>query len=151
MPTILKLSFENNDPVFVNFDLVREFYREYEEAALTRLTYDVEDWTFVKETPDEIMALLKEAKPSEVLLNEFNKTIDEAETYRLAYKAAKNPWDFSHDELAKFMRDYEESSEKHGYYESLVSALRKLFKSRVEHFKWQEREALKPHDAQEAK
>jgi hypothetical protein len=46
--------------------------------------------------------------------------------------AAKNPWEFSHDELAKFMRDYEEASEKHGYYESIVAALRLLFLSRTE-------------------
>lgn len=78
---------------------------------------------------DNIRALEKLLTENE---REFGKMADENSAMRKTFNAAKNPWEFTHDELAKFMRDFEESNEKHGYYESLVSAIRKLFLSRVE-------------------
>jgi hypothetical protein len=66
VPTILKLTLNNceDKPVFVNAQNIIEFFQiEHDSKGIyTRLNMAYEITTDVKETPDEIMALLKEAK-----------------------------------------------------------------------------------------
>lgn len=61
-------------------------------------------------------------------LTQSETLIKHSEAVWAVVEKANNPWGFTHDELARFINTYEAHLEKHGYYESVVHALKSLFK-----------------------
>ncbi len=63
MPTILKLTLNNgeDEPIFINTAKIIEFFEIRDSSCIyTAINLSGEIRTDVKETPDEILALLKE-------------------------------------------------------------------------------------------